>query len=373
MGFEKSVDCKGVVDNGQKKPQSILSKVKRQVYSGELDFSLGKLNDLSRCALIVESYSVIPRILQQLNKYYPELVGHVSRHSTGYIGIHLNFFENNIPIEVQISTPDAWLVKQASEHVYKKHRDFEAEIPYRLKMILSEENEDLKRKMVEDFKRKFKEYKEDYKAINDLFCELHKDSDLYQNMQTIEAMFLSYEVKSDRFIRRHFDYDRILEQRLTDENGVVDALLVLNNSENIQPITKDIQKKLVENVGIVFDRCNQSNEPFKMDDLQIFIYDLRSTLSNSIISCFDRYNENELLSRYKNYCSKFINKAVIQASLFAQEKYERFDIVEVDDFLSKYKKEMETEGIITDPQMLYDNLKILIGKLNDRDNTIEKI
>jgi len=50
MGFDRSIDCQGVVDNGEKQPASILSKVKRQVYSGELDFSLGKLNDLSRCA-----------------------------------------------------------------------------------------------------------------------------------------------------------------------------------------------------------------------------------------------------------------------------------------------------------------------------------
>lgn len=53
MGFEKSQDCVGVVDNGEKQPKSILSKVKREVYSGQIDYSLSKLNDLSRCALIV--------------------------------------------------------------------------------------------------------------------------------------------------------------------------------------------------------------------------------------------------------------------------------------------------------------------------------
>jgi len=82
MGFERSIDCKGVVDNGEKRPISILSKVKRQAYSGELDFSLGKLNDLSRCSLIMDSYSKIPLTLQKLNSLYPELTGHISRHST---------------------------------------------------------------------------------------------------------------------------------------------------------------------------------------------------------------------------------------------------------------------------------------------------
>lgn len=355
MGFERSVDCCGVVDNGEKQPQSILSKVKRQVYSGQLDFSLGKLNDLSRCALIVDSYGEVPKILHQLNKIYPELIGHISRHSTGYIGIHLNFVENNIPIEVQISTADAWLVKQASEHVYKRHRDFEAEIPVRLRLIHCENDQLVKNKMIHDFRKKFFEYKNDYNEINKLFKQLHETTDLYQNLPIIESMFLSYEINRDKFIKKHFDYDKILEQRLTNDAGLVDDLLVLNNSYNISPITKEIQKTLINNVGKIFERCISDEEDFHLNDVQKFIFELMNSYKNAISVELMKAGMMENENNFQNFIIKEINTSIVKTVLFLQDNISDFSEIDISDLFRTYKKELSLQGVVT-PKKIVNNL-----------------
>lgn len=359
MGFERSADCVGVVNNGEKQPQSILSKVKREVYSGQLDYSLSKLNDLSRCALIVNSYSEIPGILQNLNKIFPDLVGHVSRHSKGYIGIHLNFRIDNIPIEVQLSTSDAWLVKQAAEHVYKRHRDFESEIPTRIRLIQSEDNELVRHKMLEEFKLKFDNFKNDYKRINDLFTELHKTTDLYDNLPVIETMFLSYEIRQSESIKKCFDYDKILEQRLTDDDGIVDDILVLNNSSNINQVTKEVQHHLVTNIENVFNNLKKCEE-VKLDSGQMFVYNLRDYYIKSIYKEFKNTNDESYWNSYQNFIMKSINKSIIKVVLTIGNQYQ--NIENIDFILKQNRNILENAGCIIDIQSFVNNFKLQINK-----------
>lgn len=359
MGFERSQDSVGVVDNGEKQPKSILSKVKREVYSGQLDYSLSKLNDLSRCALIVNSYSEIPGILQNLSKVYPELVGHVSRHSTGYIGIHLNFKIDNIPIEVQISTSDAWLVKQASEHVYKRHRDFESEIPTRIRMIQSEKDELLRSKMIDDFKIKFRNYKNDYECINDLFFKLHKTTDLYDNLPMIETLFLSYEIRQGENIKKYFDYDKILEQRLTDDNGIVDEVLVLNNSLNITPITREVQHHLVSNVEKVFKNLD-NNKSVELSDMQKFVYALREFYISSIHKELEKSGDVNYWDSYQNFIMKNINKSIIKTTLLIDREF--YENNSIGNTLKLNRDIIENAGCIVDVKGFVEQLKLQVEK-----------
>lgn len=304
-------------------------------------------------------YSEIPGILQNLSKVYPELVGHVSRHSTGYIGIHLNFKIDNIPIEVQISTSDAWLVKQASEHVYKRHRDFESEIPARIRMIQFEKDDLLRSKMIDDFKIKFRNYKYDYKSINDLFLKLHKTTDLYDNLSLIETLFLSYEIRQGENIKKYFDYDNILEQRLTDDNGIVDDVLVLNNSLNITPITREVQHHLVSNVEKVFKNLDNTKS-VELSDMQKFVYALREFYINSIHRELEKSGDDNYWNSYQNFIMKNINKSIIKTTLLIDDKlYNNSDICEI---LKKHKKIIEKTGCIVDVKEFIEQLKLQINE-----------
>lgn len=347
MGIERSKDCFGVVDNGEKQPRSILSKVKREVYSGNTDYSLGQLNDLSRCALIVNSYSEIPQIVQSLNKIYPELVGHVTRRSAGYIGIHLNFKINNIPIEVQVSTNDAWLVKQASEHVYRKHRDFEAEIPVRLSMIKNEKDNYIREKMIADLKSKMVEYKKDYGNISNLYEELHKTTDLYENLPIIETMFLSLEINQGNTMKQYFDYDNILEQRLTDDSGIVNDMLVLNYSENINSIIKGIQEQVVSDLENIVGNLNKSKD-FEMNDMQKFVYTLREYYINSVHDELKKLNGENCWNNYQNFIMKNINKTIIKSALTIPAQCPITNYENLRFILSQHNSALDTLGCIGD-------------------------
>ncbi len=361
MGFELCRDCFGVVNNGEKQPASILSKVKREVYSGQIDFSLGKLNDLSRCALIVDSYSEVPKILQNLNKMYPELVGHVSRHSTGYIGLHLNFTVNNIPIEVQLSTPDAWLVKQASEYVYKRHRDFESEIPTRLKKIQKEKDYVKKDAMIANFKNNFISYKNDYREINNLFNKLHRTTDLYTYLPIIESMFLSYEIKQANSIKNHFDYDKILEQKLTNDDGLVNDSLVINNSQKINPITKEIQEQLVCNVKEVFEQISINKDKFELDSLQQLTYKVRQFYIDSTYKEFNNSNMESYWNNYQNFIMKNINKSVVKVVLLLNENYEKLTENSIKFLFQNNNEKSKIAESVIEPKQILSELKNIVN------------
>jgi len=372
MGFEKSVDSPPVVDNGIKKPESILSKVKRQVYSGNLDFTLGKLNDLSRCALILNSYSQVPKILQKLSISYPSIVGHISRHSTGYIGIHLNFLDDNIPLEIQISTDGAWLVKQASEHVYKKHRDFEAEIPIRLKLIQEEKNLEVKNALIQEFRKKHSEYISDYDKINELFLNLHENTDLYENLPIIETMLLSFEVLQDKNIHKSFYYDKILEQRLIDRNGIVRDDLVLNNAEQISPVATDIQTKLIQNVNNIFNKCNKS-ENFSLTSLQQFIFILKTKIENLFHNYINKFMNLNIGKEYLNFIRANIDKSVIKTSMYILDNDIKLEDINIEDYINENFSKFVELNLITAPDQFINILKEEINKNKHISNVIKNL
>ena len=307
-GIERSVDCENVVDNGAKSASSILSKVKREVYSGNIDFHLSKVNDLSRCAIITEDYHSMISLLINLQREFNNLNGHISRQTTGYIGIHLSFTIDNIPVEVQLSTKDAWLVKQASEHIYKRHRDFEAEIPFRLKMIKDTKDLSVRQKLIDDYKEKLQNYKKDYADLNLLFQDLHSVTDLYENLEVIEGILLSCQLKQQKAIVGAYDYDKILNERLTDNNGAVNDSLVLSNSNLIKPVTDTVQSCLVTKVSKVI-------ASFKQDDKVPEVVKKVISLRNIILSLYTNAADslkNGISLEYKNLLNKTVNIATIK-------------------------------------------------------------
>jgi len=312
-------------------------------------------------------------VLQELSKFYPELTGHISRHSTGYIGVHLNFTANNIPMEIQISTSDAWFVKQASEHVYRVHRDFEAEIPVRLKIIQEEKEPHIKQNLIKDFKTKHKQFVTDYSKIEKLFKTLHEHTDLHENLPIIEAMLLSFEINQDKMIHKHFDYDKILERRLTDNQGLVNEQLTLSSSKRISPITKDIQIKLIGNVNDVFIKCNEEVTSFELTPMQKFTFNLRGYLNKKYADYLVKTGHEDYLIKYPHFVIKAMNKSTIQSVLFAIDKNTDFVKSNPTEFILDFDKELSDKNIIITPTHFIDDLSYSISRLNTMQDEIEAL
>lgn len=369
LGFERSLLCTDIVDNGAKSPKSILSKVKRSVYLGETSYTLGQMNDLSRCALILPQYKDALPVIQQLSNIYPSLEGHISRHTTGYIGVHLNFLVDKIPVEVQISTSDAWLVKQASEHVYRKHREFEAELPISINIINKQKNPNIRQELINNLKNSYEEYKRDYNKIRILFEELHRNTDLYENIDKIEAYLLSCNIKHDKDIYQRFDYDRILEQRLTDADGKVLEGLVIDNAKKLQPVTNNIQQQLVENVHNTIKSCLIKKHDFESDELYEFVFESIKTLRNRTLSIALNNFNDEKIRDLNNYLKREVNSSVMKLALYLQSKKIPFPSGDVEHFIEVNVKELIENNVLLSNEELVYKIENVVSKMNE----VEKI
>jgi len=270
-----------------------------------------------------------------------------------------------------LSTADSWLVKQASEHVYRRHRDFESEIPLRLKLISDTNDPRIKDSLISEFKIKYKNFATDYSEINKLFTTLHQYTDLYKTLPIIETILLSYEINQDKLIHKHFAYDKILEQRLTDNREIVKDSLVLDNSEQISPITKDSQTKLVSNVNKVFKRCNEMEETFKLTPMQEFIFNFKSILEKQYEQYLIKTGNENSLNDYPNYIVKIINKSVIQGTLFAIDEKTDFTKLNSPELLQNFIERISEKNIIPTSKTFIDGLLQSIRRIKDTQNKIK--
>lgn len=126
LGEFKPHSISHIANPGEKTKQSTFDKIKRNVeIFGKKDYTLQDVSDMSRCAVLLDSYEEVPIFLRSLKEQIPSLEGFISRFDSGYRGIHLNFEIDGINTEIQISTKEAWNVKEATELSYAKWRNFD--------------------------------------------------------------------------------------------------------------------------------------------------------------------------------------------------------------------------------------------------------
>ncbi|MBR2056998.1 MAG: hypothetical protein IJ978_04995, partial [Clostridia bacterium] len=149
----------------------------------------------------------------------------VSENDTGYKGVHLSFTIDGFRTEMQVSTREAWFVKQAGEEVYAKWRDFnlDAEINKILEAETSQEAETLREQLVDTLELK----QVHNQACREIFEKLHQSSDFakwknainailaindnYQNEQLPQEVIDKFSVKSDDSISREELFEKCRE------------------------------------------------------------------------------------------------------------------------------------------------------------------
>lgn len=117
---------------GHKSATSIASRVQRdkdyyQSKGMSKTASVGGVADLTRCTMIIESFSQVPKILTELRQQLPSLQVSICDYINegGYSAIHLKGLnEQGIPYEVQLHTPESFYLKQISEYEYAHWREF---------------------------------------------------------------------------------------------------------------------------------------------------------------------------------------------------------------------------------------------------------
>lgn len=103
------------------------NKVVRKQAEGR-EYSLLDMKDHARSRLILDSFDQVPSVLDTLKTrgipYQVEVVGPTDY---GYQGIHVTWrTENGLGVEVQLTTPEAWKTKLASDQIYDKWRNVDS-------------------------------------------------------------------------------------------------------------------------------------------------------------------------------------------------------------------------------------------------------
>lgn len=107
-----------------KSVESMENKAARKQAEG-LDYSLLDMKDHARSRLILDSFDQVDSVLKALDaRGVPYEVEAVGPTDYGYRGLHVTWrTENGLGVEVQLTTPEAWKTKLASDQIYDKWRN----------------------------------------------------------------------------------------------------------------------------------------------------------------------------------------------------------------------------------------------------------
>lgn len=109
---------------GQKSMESMLNKVERKVRSGR-DYTVSSMKDHTRGKVMMNNFSEIPQVLQELDRRGIPYDTEVVTNDWGYKGYHITFRNpDGISSEIQLTTSDHWPAKLESDAIYDKWRNF---------------------------------------------------------------------------------------------------------------------------------------------------------------------------------------------------------------------------------------------------------
>ncbi len=116
-----------VIDPGAKSAASSAGKLfRKNIFDGR-SYALDNFKDNARATVLMNSLDDIPAVMNALKAAYPDLQVEF-KHNTGngYIGFHVTMKQDGVNAEIQLSTPEMFEIKKASDAVYEKwrNRDF---------------------------------------------------------------------------------------------------------------------------------------------------------------------------------------------------------------------------------------------------------
>jgi len=320
----------GIIDPHEKSIESLKSKIERKVnIEGKKDFTLYQMPDLARCAILVDSYEDVPKLLMTLKDNMPFLTGDLSIKSSGYRGIHLHYPIDGIQTEIQISTPEAWRCKRITDSVYDRFRDFNIEkyVSY-LKLLYEKTQEAKFRKnveptnieLIETYRKLHSQLKNDRNQIkkeyfqkqrdealeHSAFKEMHSNNGFIKVQDTIRGLLAGYTATVDypkNYSDEQLKLAHILKQPIpktalmvVDMDGIVPLV------QEAYKISGELQYKLmhtVETASKYFDK----NSPL-----------LLNPEFKEIILTTTQLQENYFLQLSSKTSNEFIDKYIKQFS-----------------------------------------------------------
>lgn len=110
-----------------KSVESMENKAARKQAEGR-DYSLLDMKDHARSRLILDSFDQVDSVLKALDaRGVPYDVEAVGPTDYGYRGLHVTWrTENGLGVEVQLTTPETWKTKLASDQIYDKWRNVDS-------------------------------------------------------------------------------------------------------------------------------------------------------------------------------------------------------------------------------------------------------
>ena len=110
---------------GQKSTKSMLDKIERKVRSGR-DYTVSSMKDHTRGKVMMNNFSEIPQVLQELDRRGIPYETEVVTNNWGYKGYHITFRNpDGISSEIQLTTAAHWPAKLESDAIYDKWRNFD--------------------------------------------------------------------------------------------------------------------------------------------------------------------------------------------------------------------------------------------------------
>ena len=244
-----------------KSVSSILSKMQRlynkKKNKNEFSFANSGINDLLRITIITE-YDNAVSLIKKIKEVFKDTTGSFKIKNSGYYGIHLHFYLEGVPCEIQLAPKLLVMAIDYLHTYYEKWRDFNYEEEFALleekkKEIPKEPNEEKRNILIENWL----EEKETWnKKISQKESDLKLRQKIYREVYEITEF--------DRFnkdIKKEFDRINEIQVEsapMTEENliksfnknllthGLLDKDKVKNVAEELIPLLCPLQEKLIE-------------------------------------------------------------------------------------------------------------------------------
>lgn len=334
-----------------KTPESILDKVIRNVEQGnkKTDFVVGNISDLSRCAVLFDSYSEISEFILKLKQSIPQIDGYISRHHNGYRGIHLNFTLDGVKTEIQLTTHKAWEYAQATEKIYAKWRSVDfAKMQEELRELQNQadktQDPDLKKSLEQQIVQISKqilnlqrEMDNDNNKTNEVYRELNSDGEFAKYESKIESTLLMFKLMKgqEQSVKVPKEFN---EKFIVNNDGTVDRDDAKNKIAECCKYTSNVQDKLISSVSTALQvntLNSEENSAFASDReylesvLKHYDYVLDKHVDHKL------YQNNMVdFSKQKSALAIEVTKFVKEKNLFNVEPKEAISV-----FLTKIKAE----------------------------------
>ena len=254
-------EFKEYVNPKPKSVSSITSKMQR-LYNKcknkkEFTFAYSGINDLLRITIITEYENVVP-LIKKIKEVFEDTTGSFKVKNSGYYGIHLHFYLEGVPCEIQLAPELLVMAIDYLHAYYEKWRDFNYDDEFlaleeKKKEILKELNEEKRNLLIENWMN-------EKEAWNKKIIQKEQDLKLRQRIyrevyQIIKFDDFSKEIKKefDRINRVQMESTPMNDEKLINcfnksllTNELLDKDKVKNVAEELIPLLCPLQEKLIE-------------------------------------------------------------------------------------------------------------------------------